>query len=276
MAIAAGKLLNIKDKKNTAQTKPGLMMMPGQGAASKGTEPVEEQEQSQGQSGILDDLKVIHEKTIDIEKILQNTLNIQKEDIRDQRYEAKTKKRKSNENALEKAGKGAGAKLAGGLLKPVQKGIGVVKNFIINTVLGMISLKLLKWLPKIIKFLAIAEPVFNWITNIAGVLLNAVTSFIELGYKAVDSVRGVVGNIFGEGGTKGNIKMVATETISLDSKKLITYTKSLTKIVSTGTAEFIANSQMKLYSSIIRAVTDGCSLKNSKNNLQRIQRENQE
>tara|TARA_R100001443_G_scaffold83096_1_gene89985 strand:- start:263 stop:958 length:696 start_codon:yes stop_codon:yes gene_type:complete len=80
----------------------------------------------------------------------------------------------------------------------------------------------------------------------------------------------------GEGGTKGNIKMVATETISLDSKKLITYTKSLTKIVSTGTAEFIANSQMKLYSSIIRAVTDGCALKNSKNNLQRIQQENQE
>jgi len=202
MAIAAGKLMNIKEKKGGAITKPSLTMMPGQASSYKGTEPADEQEQSQGQSGILDDLKVIHEKTIDIEKILQNTLNIQKEDIRDQRYEAKTKKRKSNENALEKAGKGAGAKLAGGLLKPVQKGIGVVKNFIINTVLGMISLKLLKWLPKIIKFLAIAEPVFNWITNIAGVLLDAVAGFIDLGYKAVDSVRGVVSNIFGEGGTK--------------------------------------------------------------------------
>ena len=37
----------------------------------------------------------------------------------------------------------------------------------------------------------------------------------------------------------------------------------------------IANSQMKLYSSIIRAVTDGCAIKDSKNNLQRIQRANQ-
>ena len=36
MAIAAGKLLNIKDKKGSAQTKPGLMMMPGQ-AANGGT-----------------------------------------------------------------------------------------------------------------------------------------------------------------------------------------------------------------------------------------------
>ena len=201
MAIAAGKLLNIKDKKNTAQTKPGLMMMPGQGAASKGTEPAEEQAQSQGQSGILDDLKVIHEKTINIEEVLKNTLKIQKEDIRDQRYEAKTKKRKGAENTLEQAGK-KGAKAAAGIFKPVGKAIDKVKNFVINTVLGMISLKLLKWLPKIIKFLAIAEPVFNWITKIAGFLLDVVAGFIEFGYKAVDTVRGVVTNIFGEDGAK--------------------------------------------------------------------------
>ena len=201
MAIAAGKLMNIKEKKGGAITKPSLTMMPGQASAYKGTEPADEQEQSQGQSGILDDLKVIHEKTINIEDILKKTLKIQKEDIRDQRYEAKTKKRKGTENALEKAGKKAG-KVAGGLFKPVQKGIGVVKNFIINTLIGMISLKLLKWLPKIIKFLAIAEPVFNWITNIAGVLLNAVSGFIEFGYKAVDTVKGVVTKVFGENGAK--------------------------------------------------------------------------
>ena len=201
MAIAAGKLMNIKEKKGGAITKPSLTMMPGQASSYKGTEPADEQEQSQGQSGILDDLKVIHEKTINIEDILKKTLKIQKEDIRDQRYEAKTKKRKGTENALEKAGKKAG-KVAGGLFKPVQKGIGVVKNFIINTLIGMISLKLLKWLPKIIKFLAIAEPVFNWITNIAGVLLDAVSGFIEFGYKAVDTVKGVVTKVFGEGGAK--------------------------------------------------------------------------
>ena len=201
MAIAAGKLLNIKDKKGSAQTKPGLMMMPGQAASAKGTEPAEDQAQSQGQSGILEDLKVIHEKTLNIEDILRKTLKVQKEDIKDQRYESKSKKRKSSENALESAGKKAGG-AAKGLFKPVQKGIGVVKNFIINTLLGVISLKLLKWLPKIIKFLAIAEPVFNWIGNFAGTLLNAVTGFIEFGYKAVDTVKGVVTKVFGEDGAK--------------------------------------------------------------------------
>jgi len=201
MAIAAGKLMNIKDKKGGAITKPSLTMMPGQGSSSKGTEPVDEQSQTQGQSGILDDLKVIHEKTINIEEVLRNTLKVQKEDIRDQRFAARFKKRKGAENNLEKAGK-KGAKAVGGLFKPVQKGIGAVKNFILNTILGMISLKLLKWLPQVIKFLAIAEPVFNWIGNIAGVLLGAVTGFIEFGYKAVDTVKGVVTKVFGEGGAK--------------------------------------------------------------------------
>ena len=60
----------------------------------------------------------------------------------------------------------------------------------------------MKWLPKIIKFLAIAEPVFNWIGNFAGTLLNAVTGFIEFGYKAVDTVKGVVTKVFGEDGAK--------------------------------------------------------------------------
>ena len=79
----------------------------------------------------------------------------------------------------------------------------------------------------------------------------------------------------GEGGSKGNIKMVATENISLDSKKLLVTTKNLYKIVSTGSAELVANSQMKIYSSVIRGVSDGCAIKDSKNNLQKIQRENQ-
>ena len=80
----------------------------------------------------------------------------------------------------------------------------------------------------------------------------------------------------GEGGSKGNIKMVATENISIDCKKFLVNTKNLYKMVSSGSAELIANSQMKIYSSIIRGVSDGCALKDSKNSLQRIQRENQE
>lgn len=68
----------------------------------------------------------------------------------------------------------------------------------------------------------------------------------------------------GEGGTKGNIRMKATETIELDGKKVIINAKSMYKLASAGRAEICANSSMKIYSSIIRGVTDAVSTRDSK------------
>ena len=79
----------------------------------------------------------------------------------------------------------------------------------------------------------------------------------------------------GEGGSKGNIKMTATETVSIDCKKFLANAKSLYKLASSGEAQIVANSVMHIYSSVVKGVTDGCALKDSKNNLQRIQQENQ-
>lgn len=70
----------------------------------------------------------------------------------------------------------------------------------------------------------------------------------------------------GEGGTKGNIRMKATETIELDGKKVIINAKSMYKLATAGRAEICANSSMKIYGSIIRGVTDAVATKDSKNN----------
>jgi hypothetical protein len=78
----------------------------------------------------------------------------------------------------------------------------------------------------------------------------------------------------GEGGSKGNIKMTATENVSIDCKKFQCNAKTYYKLCTSGTAEMVANSVMHLYSPIIKAVTDGCALKDSKNNLKRINDEN--
>ena len=79
----------------------------------------------------------------------------------------------------------------------------------------------------------------------------------------------------GEGGSKGNIKMTANENVSIDCKKFQFNAKNYYKLCTSGKADIVANSCMNLYGSIIKAVTDGCALKDSKNNLQRIQQENQ-
>lgn len=76
----------------------------------------------------------------------------------------------------------------------------------------------------------------------------------------------------GVGTSKGNILMKATETVEIESKKFIANAISEYKIVTPGIGEIVANSQLQIYSSLIRGVTDACATKDSKNNHQRIQR----
>ena len=80
----------------------------------------------------------------------------------------------------------------------------------------------------------------------------------------------------GEGGSKGNIKMTATENVSIDCKKFQFNAKNYYKLCTSGKADVIANGVLNMYGSIVKGVSDGCALKDSKNNLQRIQQENQE
>jgi hypothetical protein len=69
----------------------------------------------------------------------------------------------------------------------------------------------------------------------------------------------------GEGGSKGNIRLKApSNSIELDGKKVLITAKSKYKLATSGSAEIVANSSMKIYSSIIRGVTDACAIKDSK------------
>ena len=68
----------------------------------------------------------------------------------------------------------------------------------------------------------------------------------------------------GEGGSKGNIKMTATENISTKSKKFLVDAKVNYKIVTPGTGEIISNGILKMYGSVIKGVSDAVAIKDSK------------
>lgn len=78
----------------------------------------------------------------------------------------------------------------------------------------------------------------------------------------------------GEGGSKGNIRLVATENISTESKKLLMTAKNHYKLATPGTGEIISNGVLKMYGSIIQGVTDACAKKDSKVGGQKFQRKN--
>lgn len=81
-------------------------------------------------------------------------------------------------------------------------------------------------------------------------------------------------NATGEDSSKGNIRLHASENITLDANKVLVNAKNKLSLVTSGDAELAANAQLQIYGSIIRGVTDACSVKDSKNNLQRIQKKN--
>ena len=67
----------------------------------------------------------------------------------------------------------------------------------------------------------------------------------------------------GEGGSKGNITMDASENIKMESKKVLITAKTFMKLASPGNIEMAANSGMKIYASIIREITDAVAVKDS-------------
>jgi len=69
----------------------------------------------------------------------------------------------------------------------------------------------------------------------------------------------------GEGRTKGNINITASENIKLSAEQVHIDGKSVCKMVTTGIMEIAANSCLKMYASVIRGVSDGCAFKTPKN-----------
>jgi hypothetical protein len=77
----------------------------------------------------------------------------------------------------------------------------------------------------------------------------------------------------GEGGSKGNIIMRASENVDIKAdNKIVIDAKAMYKLATPGTAEIVANSAMTIYSAVIRGVSDGVANRDSKVGGQDFQR----
>jgi len=83
-------------------------------------------------------------------------------------------------------------------------------------------------------------------------------------------------NVKGESGKEGNFVVSASESIVFkDCKKFQVDSKTKMRMATPGSCEIVANEVMKIYGGVARGVSDGCSVKNDKNNNQSFQREQQ-
>ena len=79
-------------------------------------------------------------------------------------------------------------------------------------------------------------------------------------------------NAVGSGGSKGNIRLTASESVETQCKKYLVNAKIFYRIATPGIGELSANAVLKMYGSIIRGVTDAVAVKDSKVGGQLIQR----
>jgi len=142
-------------------------------------------------------LFTIKEKLINVSDLLKDSTLLQKKELENLRKQKEKKKFKEREEKLEE--KPDEKKEKSGLIKAPKIGfLDRIKSFIFNILLGYVVYRLIPLLPKLIGFVKIIAPAFDFIVNISGALFNALVTFIDWGYKAVDSVRGFIKNVGGD------------------------------------------------------------------------------
>jgi len=139
---------------------------------------------------------LIKKQFIDKEKLIKSSLNLQKKNADTKRRNDERERRINYENTLEK--------VLGFLGKPI-KSLGKklsfldsLKQFITNVLLGFIAVRLLKYLPQLMKVFTIILKVGDFILDISGKLLNGLVTFVDKGYKAADNAKKLVGKIGGQ------------------------------------------------------------------------------
>jgi muramidase (phage lysozyme) len=151
---------------------------------------------------------IISVKVIEIDKILKGTLASQKKQLDNQKRQQSSQRREKQEEKLETKPDAE----KGQIKMPKLPKLGIfdwIKNFIGNIILGYFAVRLVDHLPKIIPIVKFIGKATDLVLDIGGKLLDGLVTFIDIGYKAVDFSRGLVGKTFGEEALKNLDKLTS-------------------------------------------------------------------
>ena len=142
-------------------------------------------------------ISVIASTLVDVNTILKGSLAL--DEIRKKKErKAKEKKKRNLKEKLRESIKGA----AKGVGKSVKKKAGGMIDWLNKLVFGVVMIGLFKLMPVIKPLLPVLATALDFAINIAGWLFSAASTLIHWAYKLYDGLRGMVKNIFGEGGLK--------------------------------------------------------------------------
>jgi hypothetical protein len=145
-----------------------------------------------------EDLGFVKQKVIKVRDLLKESFLLKKSELDKQKKTAEKKRFSEKEQKLEAKPDQKEDKKEKGPQLPKLGFLDRVKQFLYKLLLGFIVYRLIDHLPKLISFAKVAFRVGEWIVDMAGKLLDGVVTFIDWGYKAVNSVRGFIKSVGGD------------------------------------------------------------------------------
>lgn len=140
----------------------------------------------------------IEKKVIQVDKLLKDSLLLSKKDSELKRKSSEKVEFEGREKELEQKK----PPLVKGIKLPSLPKMGFldwIKNFITQTILGFFAVRLIDFLPQLLKILPVIIKVGDFFTDVGGKMLDGLITFVDWGYKAIDGTREFVKQLGGEG-----------------------------------------------------------------------------
>ena len=143
------------------------------------------------------DFSIIKKQVFEIKNLVTNITLSKKNEQKRKQKEQEQEKFEGTEKKLEKKKpKETGIKLPS---TPKLGFLDRIKNFLFNTFLGFIAVRLIEHLPKLIGVAKFLGGTLDFLTSVGGTLLNGLVTFVEKGYEVADFTRKQLRNFGGEG-----------------------------------------------------------------------------
>ena len=151
----------------------------------------------------VENLSVVASKLIDVNTIMKGSLLLEELQKKKERKAKQKKKRNLKEKARESL-----KNMGKGIKDKAKKVGGSMMDWLNKLIFGVILISLFKMKDVIMPILPVLATAFDGLVMITGWVFNFASTLIHWSYSFYDSVRGFVGNIFGETGLKVFDKMM--------------------------------------------------------------------
>ena len=206
MNLNPKKLLPSSKKSETQKVNAEKFLVPVKSIQYKNIVKLSENKKGDGQkvgrSSLREDILSIKKSIISIENYISKSLELQKEQQVKDRIDRENQKRKEKEEKIEKNNNYGLGNIVKNIPKPKLSFVDWIKKFVLNMFLGYFAVRVIKYLPELVKLANFIVPITNFIGWMGKNLINGLIDFVDWGYRAYDSTKGFVKQLGGAGAEK--------------------------------------------------------------------------